>query len=42
MGGHGAPVSPEESAKGMKAVLERATLGDSGKFVDYGGEPIPW
>jgi NAD(P)-dependent dehydrogenase (short-subunit alcohol dehydrogenase family) len=42
MGGRGAPVSPDESAKGMRAVVAAATLGESGKFVDYRGQSIPW
>jgi len=42
MGGASAPVSPDESARGLKAVVDSATLDDSGKFVDYQGVPIPW
>ncbi|MCA8929607.1 MAG: SDR family oxidoreductase [Alphaproteobacteria bacterium] len=41
MGGAGAPVSPDQSARGLKAIADRATLADSGKFVDYRGQPIP-
>lgn len=42
MGGASAPVQPDESARGMKAIVDNATLADSGKFVDYQGQPIPW
>lgn len=42
MGGATAPVSPDQSARGLKAVVEKATLADSGQFVDYTGAPIPW
>jgi len=42
MGGAGAPVQPDESARGMKRIVDRATMADSGKFVDYCGEAIAW
>ena len=42
MGGASAPVTPDQSASGMKAIVDKATLADSGKFVDYQGAPIPW
>lgn len=42
MGGPSAAISPEESAAGMKRVVEGARLTDSGGFVDWKGETIPW
>ena len=42
MGGRGAPVSPDQSARGLKQVVESASLADSGKFLDYRGKPLPW
>jgi NAD(P)-dependent dehydrogenase (short-subunit alcohol dehydrogenase family) len=42
MGGASAPVTPDASARGMKAIVDNATMADSGKFVDYLGKPIPW
>ncbi len=42
MGGASAPVRPDESAEGMKRIVDRATIADSGKFVDYRGEAIAW
>lgn len=42
MGGPSAPVLPEESARGLKQVIGQLTLQDSGRFVDYRGQEIPW
>lgn len=42
MGGPSAAISPEESASGMKRVVENASLAASGSFVDWKGETIPW
>ena len=42
MGGAQAPVSPEESVAGMRAVIDRLTAEQSGAFLDYRGQPIPW
>ncbi|MET0361235.1 MAG: SDR family oxidoreductase [Sphingobium sp.] len=42
MGGRGADISPEESAAGIKAVLDGLSIGDSGKFWDYDGGIVPW
>ncbi|MDY6971323.1 MAG: SDR family oxidoreductase [Thermodesulfobacteriota bacterium] len=35
-------ISPEESVRNMKAVIERFTLEDTGRFVRYDGTDIPW
>jgi len=42
MGGAGAPLTPEESARGIMAVIDGLTLENTGCFVDYDGSPIPW
>ncbi len=42
MGGSAAPVSVEESARGMLAVLDGLGPGDTGRFFDFRGEEIPW
>lgn len=42
MGGQGADITPQVSAAGIKAVIERATVGDTGKFYNYDGSDIPW
>jgi hypothetical protein len=39
-GGHGIPVA--ESAAGLIARIDSATLADSGKFLHANGEPLPW
>jgi NAD(P)-dependent dehydrogenase (short-subunit alcohol dehydrogenase family) len=35
-------ISPEESVRGMRAVIERFTLADTGRFVRYDGTELPW
>lgn len=42
MGGPDAPVEAAESVRGMRAVIDRTTLEQSGKFFDYEGDPLPW
>ena len=42
MGGPGAPVSPEDSAQGLRRVLAGAKPEDSGKFFNYDGSGIAW
>ncbi len=42
MGGAGAPVAPEESIRGMRAVIAAATPEQTGRFVNYDGTSIPW
>jgi len=42
MGGKNAPLTPEESIRGMIGVFKKAILADSGKFLDYNGQVIPW
>ncbi len=42
MGGPDALISTQQSVAGMRAVLNRITPGDSGKFFAYDGQLIPW
>lgn len=42
MGGEGAPVAPEDSAAGIWRLLEGLTRKDSGTFLDYQGNALPW
>jgi NAD(P)-dependent dehydrogenase (short-subunit alcohol dehydrogenase family) len=42
MGGAGAPLSPEASARGLRKVISSLSAADSGKFLSYDGSEIPW
>jgi NAD(P)-dependent dehydrogenase (short-subunit alcohol dehydrogenase family) len=42
MGGSTAPLEPPESVRGMIEVLDGLTIDDSGSFVDYSGQTVPW
>ena len=42
MGGAGAPLQPEPSVRGMRAVLAGLTPAQSGKFFNYDGAELPW
>ncbi len=42
MGGASATIAPAESVGGMRAVIERLTPADNGRFLDYDGSEIPW
>ncbi len=42
MGGAHAPVTPDESARGMRRVADRLTDKQSGTFLDWRGRTIPW
>jgi NAD(P)-dependent dehydrogenase (short-subunit alcohol dehydrogenase family) len=42
MGGEQAPITPEESIAGMYQVIENFTLAQSGSFIDFKGELLPW
>ncbi len=42
MGGAGAPLSPSDSASGLKSVIGRLSLAESGQFFDYRGRELPW
>ena len=42
MGGPNATLEPEESARGLLAVIDGLTIGDSGRFLRYDGSETPW
>lgn len=42
MGGRGAPMTAEESARGILSVVDKLTPRDTGKFLNYRGEEEPW
>lgn len=42
MGGADALISTEQSVTGMRRILKEITLADSGKFLAYDGQLIPW
>ena len=42
MGGPEAPVTPADSAAGMRAVIDGVTAADNGRFFNYDGEELPW
>lgn len=42
MGGAGAEITPQESVSSMRALIERLTLADTGKFLRRNGSEIPW
>ena len=41
MGGPNAPVSIEESIKGMMKVIEATEIRDTGRFLNYDGKELP-
>jgi NAD(P)-dependent dehydrogenase (short-subunit alcohol dehydrogenase family) len=42
MGGSDAMISAGQSVSGMREVISRLTLADSGKFFGYDGQAVPW
>jgi NAD(P)-dependent dehydrogenase (short-subunit alcohol dehydrogenase family) len=42
MGGPNAPLPPQKSVAAMRSLIERLTPADSGAFLDYQGDLIPW
>ncbi|MGF1730864.1 SDR family oxidoreductase [Photobacterium kasasachensis] len=42
MGGPNALITPDASAAGLKQVLDQLTLEDSGSFIDFQGQQLPW
>jgi NAD(P)-dependent dehydrogenase (short-subunit alcohol dehydrogenase family) len=42
MGGAGAEITPERSVGDMRAVIDRLSIGDTGKFLRRNGSEIPW
>lgn len=42
MGGPNAPTEVSESAAGIVDVVDKATVKDSGRYLDYRGRVLPW
>ncbi len=42
MGGAGADLAPEESGRGLLAVIDGLTPEDTGRFLRYDGSEVPW
>jgi len=42
MGGEDGPVSPQASAKGIRAVIDELSPKDSGSFKTWEGDSLPW
>ena len=42
MGGLHADITPQQSVSGIRSVIERLALNDSGKFFRYDGSFLPW
>jgi NAD(P)-dependent dehydrogenase (short-subunit alcohol dehydrogenase family) len=42
MGGANAAVAVEDSVGGMKKVIDRATMADTGKYLTWEGDTLPW
>ncbi len=42
MGGENAAITPAESVKGMRGVIDRLNTADNGKFFNYDGSILPW
>jgi NAD(P)-dependent dehydrogenase (short-subunit alcohol dehydrogenase family) len=42
MGGEGAPLSVEDSVRGLMQQIETLSLANTGSFRNYKGEPSPW
>lgn len=42
MGGPGAAITPADSVEGMRAVVDRLGIADTGKFFNYDGSILPW
>jgi NAD(P)-dependent dehydrogenase (short-subunit alcohol dehydrogenase family) len=42
MGGEGTSLMPSESVQGMRSLVEKFTLNESGRFFRYDGVQMPW
>ncbi len=42
MGGASATLDSNDAVRGLLQVINAATLEDSGRFMDWRGEPLPW
>ena len=42
MGGAGGKLTPAESVKSLRSLIESLRKKDSGKFFNYDAQPLPW
>ena len=42
MGGPRAAITPKDSVTAMRGVIDRLTVADNGRFINFDGTPIPW
>jgi hypothetical protein len=42
MGGGGAEITSEESVSDMRALIDRLTIDDTGRFLRRNGSELPW
>ncbi len=42
MGGANAPTTPIDAVSGIREVLERVSLQESGSYIRYNGQMVPW
>ena len=42
MGGPGAEITPEQSVSDMRALIDRLTVDDTGRFLRRNGSKLPW
>ena len=42
MGGTGAEITPEQSVSDMRALIDRLTVDDTGRFLRRNGSELPW
>jgi NAD(P)-dependent dehydrogenase (short-subunit alcohol dehydrogenase family) len=42
MGGRGAEITPEQSVGDMRALIDRLTIEDTGRFLRRNGSELPW
>lgn len=42
MGGANAPIDVQQSVSGMRAVIDRLSTDNAGRFIAYDGQEIPW
>jgi NAD(P)-dependent dehydrogenase (short-subunit alcohol dehydrogenase family) len=42
MGGKDAQVEPADAVRGLLAVIASLDARQSGQFIDYRGQPVPW
>jgi NAD(P)-dependent dehydrogenase (short-subunit alcohol dehydrogenase family) len=42
MGGAGAEISAEESVRGMRKLIDRLMIDDTGSFLRRDGSELPW